>query len=510
MPAPNPIRAKRCCASPSVALADAGSYSLSLAPGSWVLWGFYEDSISSGAFLGAPQAITVSAGGTVVADVTVPYAKPATVDATVSVSGLPAGVLVDSASVVICPVGVAYDGISQPLPCASSQGGPSVPTSGPVSVTLTELPPGQWTAYPSYCTEFGCSTPTASPKTVVTVAGRTTTAKLTTPYQVPPTGLVNASVVVTGAPAGFSDPTGVDACQISFDGTSCEGIGGGTGPDPLFLTDGTWLIAGYYTVSPFENAITGPEEIVNVQGGQTTSLTFAVPYQVLGGVTGSIKISGRPGGVRPTGYTVSACPAGNVTDPLDFLSCVYESSGSAGYYYGAEDIHAFGRSAHRGKLHEAAGTKLNSVDLPTLTPGQWDVTVGYSTLYGSFYPEQNFAVNVTAGAITKAKFTVPYEAPAEGVVTGSVKVADAPNGEIDAGVTACSTEPTAGTCTDEVDGQLNSDGTYQLPLFPGTWWVEGVDYVYTGETTTEITSTPRQETVVAGQRIKANFTVVAS
>ena len=45
---------------------------------------------------------------------------------------------------------------------------------------------------------------------------------------------------------------------------------------------------------------------------------------------------------------------------------------------------------------------------------------------------------------------------------------------------ACSTAPTAGNCTDEVDGQLNSDGTYQLPLFPGTWWVQGVADVYTG------------------------------
>ena len=65
----------------------------------------------------------MSAGGTVVADVTVPYAKPATVDATVTVTGLPAGILVDSASVVLCPVGVTYDGTAQPLPCASGTAG---------------------------------------------------------------------------------------------------------------------------------------------------------------------------------------------------------------------------------------------------------------------------------------------------------------------------------------------------------------------------------------------------
>ena len=42
----------------------------------------------------------------------------------------------------------------------------------------------------------------------------------------PANGLVDASVAVSGAPAGFDDPTGVYACQISIDSSDCEGTGG--------------------------------------------------------------------------------------------------------------------------------------------------------------------------------------------------------------------------------------------------------------------------------------------
>jgi hypothetical protein len=405
-------------------------------------------------------------------------------------------------------VGIADSPAGPPLPCASGGQYLDAPTGSSAVVTLSGLPAGQWTAYPSYCTEFGCSNPTASPRTVVTTAGKTTKVKLTAAYQVPPNGLVNVSVAVSGAPAGFDEPTGVYACQISIDSSYCEGTGG-AGVNSLLLNDGTWVLVGYYTVSPFGNAIVGPEEIINVQGGQTTALTLDVPYQTLGAVTGSIKISGLPKGVHPTGYWVSACPTGGGLDPLVFLSCVYEYSGSggSGVIYGARDLKRFGRSAHRAKVHEAAGAKLNSIDLPTLTPGQWSVTAGYSTEYGSFGSGEPLTVDVTAGWTTRAKVTVPYEPPFQGVVTGKVDVVGAPGGDFSAGVMACSTLPTAGTCTDEVDGGLNADGTYQLPLFPGTWWVQGVAYVYNGLDTDVVTSAPRQEDIVAGTRDKANFVV---
>jgi hypothetical protein len=380
-----------------------------------------------------------------------------------------------------------------------------------VLITLNGLPPGAWTAYPGYCTQYGCATGAAS-KPVVTKAGRTTQAKLSTPYQIPSNGLLNATVAVSGGPAGFTPPTGIDACQVSGLDTICQGVGGyGPGPTSLLLTAGTWEIAGYYTASPFGNAIPGPAEIVTIRGGQTTNLVLDVPYQVLGGVSGTIKISGLPAGVHPTGYSVNACPAdafgGNPFNPFAFLSCVYESSGSTGYSYGAADTKRFGRTAHRSHLARAVGAKLNTFSLPTLTPGAWIVNVSYTTQYGTFYSPVSTTVNITAGATTKAKVTVPYEAPVEGLVTGSVKVTNAPNGAFSAQVRACSSAPTATTCTNEVDASLDQYGNYQLPLFAGTWWVQGEAYSYTGSTTQTVTSAAKQIQVTAGQHDKASFVI---
>ena len=238
-----------------------------------------------------------------------------------------------------------------------------------------------------------------------------------------------------------------------------------------------------------------------------------MPYQTLGAVTGSIKISGLPAGVRPTGYWVSACPTGDALDPLFFLSCVYEYSGSAGgggggvVIYGAQDLKRFGRSAHRGKVREAAGTKLNSIDLPTLTPGQWTVTAGYSTRYGSFGSGGPVTVNVTAGGTTKAKLTVPYEPPFQGLVTGKVDVSGTPGGDFVPRSWPAAPPPRRGTAPTRSTPGSNADGTYQLQLFPGTWWVQGVAYLYNGFNTVEVTSAARQETVVAGARVKANFII---
>jgi hypothetical protein len=186
---------------------------------------------------------------------------------------------------------------------------------------------------------------------------------------------------------------------------------------------------------------------------------------------------------------------------------VYEYSGSAGYSYGAADIKRFGRNAHRGSLKRATGAKLNSIDLPTLTPGPWVITVSYTTQYGTFFSAVGTTVNVTAGGTTKAKVVVPYQAPQEGLVTGTVKVDNAPDGAFNAQVRACSSAPTAGTCTDEVDAALSQTGTYQLPLFAGTWWVQGESYSYAGVTTQVVTSAAKQIAVVAGVHYKANFVI---
>jgi len=133
--------------------------------------------------------------------------------------------------------------------------------------------------------------------------------------------------------------------------------------------------------------------------------------------------------------------------------------------------------------------------------------VSYSTQYGTFYPAVGTTVNVTAGATTKAKVVVPYQAPLQGLVTGTVKVTNSPDGAFNAEVRACSSAPTATTCTDEVDATPGQTGTYQLPLLAGTWWVQGESYSYAGPTTEVVTSAAKQIAVVAGVHYKANFVI---
>ena len=94
------------------------------------------------------------------------------------------------------------------------------------------LPAGSWTAYPGYCTEYGCATNAEAGTPVTLVAGRTAKANLTTPFLIPGEGLLSASVTVTGAPAGFDDqvavtacPTGTtDECQTFYADEGIEGV----------------------------------------------------------------------------------------------------------------------------------------------------------------------------------------------------------------------------------------------------------------------------------------------
>jgi hypothetical protein len=304
----------------------------------------------------------------------------------------------------------------------------------------------------------------------------------------------------------------ITACQTTTTGGFCQEDYVGTGPSSTFslqLPNGTWQLTAAYLAPVFQNAISGPIQNITIQGGQTTTVNLTVAYQVLGTATGTIKVSGLPGGVHPTAYTVTACPAG--IDPFTLfpsLSCVTEYSGPGGYLYGAADATRLGRSAAKtpGKHIRAAGNRINSYNLPTLTPGQWTLTASYQTAFG-FGSSPGTQVTITAGGTTKTTLTVPYQTPDDGVVSGIVRVTGAPLFYYQAQVRACSAPP-AGTCTDEQDAYVNGDGTYQLPLPPGTWWVSGVVDVYgSGPNTTETVSPPQEVTVTAGTKTVLRFTV---
>ena len=493
------------CTSPQYTLALGGTYSLSLGPGKWDVAGFYENSGSGGVFLGTPQVLTIPSGGTVTRNFAVPYQSPATVKGTVSVTGVPIGVTVYQLSVLLCPSYAPYTGGFPSIACVN--GYPQLQSPGTTSApyVITGLPPGQWTAFPSYCTQFGCATNANAGKNIKLVAGRTRRADLTTPFLVPSEGLLSATVTVSGAPPGFSDPLAISACQAG--GTSCETFFAYEGSSfPILLSDGRWTVRGLYQIPPFYNDVVGPSQTITIRGGQTTTVGLVVPYQALGGVTGAIRVTGKAPRVPITSYTVVACPSpAGRTSP----QCINEYSGPGGLGL----TNAVTRRAN-GAARSAAATArapFNMYQLLTLTPGQWTLYPGYSTAFGSYSDPVGTTVTITANQTITQRLAVPYQLPSVGVVTGKVNAIGVPLGGFQSGVQACTAPPTGTSCPGEQFAFSNpTDGTYTLSLSPGTWWVAGFVDIYTSTGVSESTSTAQPITVTPGSETKASFTVRAS
>jgi len=506
------------CADPVYAFVIGDTYALTLTPGSWRLSGFYELSPYGGAFLGTPQILDVAANQPITANFTVPYAKPATLLGEVKVTGVPSGVAVQDYSVLLCPPGAPYTGGASSIACVNSPEGIGATLSPSGSYRLGGLPPVQWIAYPSYCTEFGCATNAQAGQTVTLTPGRRTHLNLTTPFIIPGSGLASGTLSITGAPTGFSAQLIVTACQTGSNDESCQEDYVGTSPSGTFtllLADGPWQITASYLAPVFDNLISGPTEAITIQGGQTTTVNIAIPYQVLGTATGTIKVTGLPAGVRPTSYSVTACPT-TVTPFTVFpsISCVTEYSGPGGFLYGPTDVATLGRAAAKtagktpGKRVRSAGAKLNSYTLPTLTPGQWTLTPSYETGFGTFEATTSTTVSIAAGGTTRTTLSMPYQTPDDGLVTGVVNVVGAPLYDFQTEVRACSAPPTGSCSGEQLTYVESSDGSYQLLLAPGTWWVSGVVDVYGfGPNTTETVSPPREITVTAGSRTVERFTV---
>jgi hypothetical protein len=500
------------CADPIYALATNGTYSLTLSPGSWRVGGFYEINAYGGAFLGTSRTIDVAANQPIAADFTVPYAKPASLAGQVKVTGIPSGVTIEETSVLLCPPGAPFDGTVPSVACVNAYGGFAPSTSG--QYQITGLPPVTWIAYPSYCSTFSCETDAHAGRTVKLTAGRLTHLNLTMPFIVPGDGLAAGTISITGAPAGFSTELGLTACQTQSTGSSCQqefvNSTGASSTFDLLLSVGTWQITGYYLAPVFANTIPGPTQSVTIKDGRTSSVDLAVPYQVLGTATGSIAIRGIPHQVHPTSTTVTGCPASVITFAyFPSLSCVTEYSGSGGATFGAADPTRLGRAAPKVRP-SLRRTGLNAYNLPTLTAGPWVLTPSYQTGFGTFTATSGTTVNIGAGRTTIKRLVMPYQEPTGAVLSGKVSVIGAPVGGFTSRVRACDAAPT-GSCSGEVDAQVQSDGTYQLPLPPGSWWVSGVVDVFgAGTTGSESVSPPRQVTVVAGSHLLERFTVKVS
>ena len=498
------------CQNPDYALSANGTYSLQLKVGKWRLAGFYELGVLSGAFLGTSTVVTVTSGNTTKVNVTVPYRKPAAVKGTISVTGVPSGIQIDELAVLLCPSYAPYQGGTTSIACVNDYASGSSGDSAPYQIA--GLPPGAWFAYPTVCTKFGCDTNAKAGKSITLVGGTTKIVNVTTPFPTPASGLLTGKVTVTGAPTGFADPVAVMACKTATTNCQTETLAPG-GAFTLLLANGTWSITGLYLAAPFYNEIAGATKSVAITGGHTTTLDLSVPYQVLGEAAGAVNVIGVPSGVTVKSYTVLACPAafpwaGGVLRPPE---CVNEYSGPAGYGLGAA-APATLEVRHPAVAPLPALAGINRYQLPTLTKGTWILYPGYQTVFGAYTDPSGTKVSIASGKTTTQNLTVPYHKPSVGVVAGTVSVVGSPGSGVASGVEACSARPTATSCPHEQEAYAQSDGSYQLTLAPGTWWVAGfVEFFpYFGGTMTESISTPVDLTVKAGSLFTKDFTVVVS
>jgi hypothetical protein len=165
------------CAEPSYTLIGTGdTYQLALTPGQWGAAGFYELGGFAGQFISPVQAVTVSAGVVDQVNFVIPYVKPAKVEATVTVTGVPAGVTVEGTELLACPSGDPYDGTSVPIECVEGSDAGSV-------VTIGTLPPGTWLLYPGYFASNGSFYTGTQGTTVKLRAGGTKKVSLNVAYQ---------------------------------------------------------------------------------------------------------------------------------------------------------------------------------------------------------------------------------------------------------------------------------------------------------------------------------------
>ena len=242
------------CASPQFAVSGSGgSYTLSLAVGTWQVREFYSLGYEGGAFIGRPRIVTIGAGQTVRQNIAIAYQVPSAVSGAVTVSGVPSGVSIEQLSVIACPLSSPIAGNSlSPLSATDFL------NSGTSQYSIPTLSKGAWLLYVGYYTEFGLTTVQA-PGVVKLAKGKSLTDNLSVTYQTPTNGLVEGTVTITGAPTGFSPLFGVGGCPMTGGSTTgsspCPspeytfaGLGGAYA---LILPEGSWGLAGFYELATF-------------------------------------------------------------------------------------------------------------------------------------------------------------------------------------------------------------------------------------------------------------------
>jgi hypothetical protein len=282
-------------------------YDMVLAAGQWSVKGFYVSEPYDNAVDGPSQTVTLTKRQTTNLFLSVPYQVPGTATGTITVKGLPAGVKVQSYTVLACPSSEPWNGGIPAPECVSEFSGaggfgfgaadrgeaksanPSAnPPAGfsgaaktPINqYSLPTLTPGGWLLYAGYQTVFGSvSNMTGTPVTIA--SSKTKTRDLTVPYKQPAQGAATGVVTVIGAPGnGFE--SGVLACSGLPTAGSCPGeqetFSQQGGTYTMLLSPGTWWLEGFVDLygGPVENQSTSPAKKVVITPGNEVTKNFTV------------------------------------------------------------------------------------------------------------------------------------------------------------------------------------------------------------------------------------------
>jgi hypothetical protein len=257
---------------------SGNQYSMVLPVGNWIVKGFYLAEPYDNAVDGPTQFVSLDHKETKDLPLSVPYQVPGTATGTITVKGLPAGVKVESYTMLACPASEPWGGGVPAPECVSEYSGPSGfgygaadrseaksanaaanPPAGrteaaqsPVnSYSLPTLTAGPWLLYPGYQTIFGAVTNTKG-KLVTITAGQTTTHNVDVAYQLPTQGAVTGTITVVGAPANGAYQSGMTACTAPPVGSSCPGqvqtFSQQNGEYTALLAPGTWWLEGFVDV----------------------------------------------------------------------------------------------------------------------------------------------------------------------------------------------------------------------------------------------------------------------
>ena len=356
------------CSSPQYAFSGSGgSYTLAVAAGTWQVYTFYDVGYQGGAYVGRARTVVVAPGATVRLNIAVPYQVPSTIAGTATVTGVPSGVSIDQIQVTACPSSTPLvDDSPSPL-CATDFLAP-----GSDQYSIPTLYKGTWLVYVGYYTIFGL-TLTSSPTTLVVKKATSSTVNLSVAYQTPPNAIVQGTVTVTGAPAGFSAASGVGGCpEVGGSPTLCADplytLAGPGGSYELLLPAGGWDLAGFYELAFFGGQFLSPVQTVDLAGGTIVTLNFTVPYTKPATITSTITVTGVPAGQVIEETMLLACPSDfpdtGQTQPIECVSGV--------------------------------STPGTPVSIPTLPPGKWLLYPGYLTA------SDNEVTGTTATRVTLA------------------------------------------------------------------------------------------------------------